>query len=571
MSWRERAPSAAIAGLALLASASGLGNGFAYDDIPIIVENDRVHQLAHLWRLFGESYWPPALNNALYRPLTMTMFSVEWAIGRGAALPFHVVNVVLYALVSVAVYVLARRMLPVGAAWVAAALFAVHPVHVEVVGNVVGQSELLAALAVVAAAALYIGWRRSGDALTTRQLLAIAGLYLVGLLAKEHAITLLGLLVAAEVTVVEDRRPARERVRALRPVYLALVAVAVGFVYARMRVLGAFVGDSPIVPLQGVTWGTRWWTFLGVVPEWVRLLVWPAHLAAAYGPPENPVYTGFDLILLPGMVLLAALVALGLAVRTRAPVVAFGLAWAAIVLLPVSNLVVPSGVLLAERTLFLPSVGIVLAIGGIAPLLEEMRVRQVASELGLGSLGQITAGGSAWVVVLAVVLGAGVWRSAERQGVWKDGWSFFSAGAADAPGSYFAHHAYAGWLFVNNQVAAGEREEIMAMKLYGDDPRVFAALANEYYKVGQCQRAEPLLTRALALNKWFYPARVQLAACYTKDGDYRAMRSTAIVAVALGQNPKLFRHVMQLADSAERSGGTFHPAVFDVPLASRAP
>src|SRR6476659_3169580 len=93
-----------VASLAIAASISGIWNGFALDDVHIIVENDRVHSLAHAWQLFGQTYWPPVEGASLYRPLTMLLFATEWVTGNGSPLPFHAMNIILYAGVCVALY-----------------------------------------------------------------------------------------------------------------------------------------------------------------------------------------------------------------------------------------------------------------------------------------------------------------------------------------------------------------------------------------------------------------------------------------------------------------------------------
>src|SRR5258708_31525497 len=107
-------------------------------------------------RFFGMASWPAQWGNEGYRPLTILAYSLEWAAGHGKPWLFHAVNIGMYAAISVAVFYLAETCLPFAAAWVAAALFAVHPVHVEAVASVVGQSELLAALFMIPAVALYI-------------------------------------------------------------------------------------------------------------------------------------------------------------------------------------------------------------------------------------------------------------------------------------------------------------------------------------------------------------------------------------------------------------------------------
>ena len=137
--------------------ATSLGNGFAYDDLPLIVENARVTTLLPPWEYFGQSYWPAG---GLYRPLTAWLLALQWKLGGGAPWIFHATNVALHALVTGLVYLLARRMLAPAWAGLAALLFAVHPVHVEAVANVVGSRELLCT-ALVLAAVLTATARRS--------------------------------------------------------------------------------------------------------------------------------------------------------------------------------------------------------------------------------------------------------------------------------------------------------------------------------------------------------------------------------------------------------------------------
>src|ERR1019366_3424443 len=155
--WPERISTAArahpafvIVVPAVVASIAGIGNGFAFDDIHVIVRNPRLHTLAAPWGLLVETYWRAEMGSMLYRPMTMVAFAIQWVIGAGSPLPFHVVSIGLYAALSAAVYQLAVLLMPRRAAFAATALFAVHPVHVEAVANVVGQSELWVELILVA-------------------------------------------------------------------------------------------------------------------------------------------------------------------------------------------------------------------------------------------------------------------------------------------------------------------------------------------------------------------------------------------------------------------------------------
>ena len=161
--WIRTAMWASVISLALAASLSGIVNGFAFDDLHIIVEDNRTHSLAHWWQLFAQSYWPLEKGGDLYRPVTMLGFAVQWALGGGAPLVFHIVSIALYALVCAVFLGVLLELLPMRAAWLGAALFAVHPLHVEAVGNVVGQSELLAALFLFLALLVFLRSRRRGS------------------------------------------------------------------------------------------------------------------------------------------------------------------------------------------------------------------------------------------------------------------------------------------------------------------------------------------------------------------------------------------------------------------------
>ncbi|HZN98306.1 MAG TPA: hypothetical protein VFB61_11290, partial [Gemmatimonadales bacterium] len=154
-----RRPEVIVVFLALAASLASLGNGFVYDDVPIILQNRVVHNLAASERIWHSAYWPAGW---LYRPLTIQLFALQWAAGNGSPLVFHVVSILLMAATALLFWRLARRCLPPLPALIGSALFAVHPVHVESVGNVVGQAELLAAACALLAVERYLAWREHG-------------------------------------------------------------------------------------------------------------------------------------------------------------------------------------------------------------------------------------------------------------------------------------------------------------------------------------------------------------------------------------------------------------------------
>jgi protein O-mannosyl-transferase len=534
-----------LALLAIAASASGILNGFTYDDRPVIRDNPFMHDLHGLWRVFTQTYWPPDWGGDGYRPLTSLAFKLESALSGGSSAVVHGANIALYAVAAVLAFDLARRMMPDSCAWVVAALFAVHPVHVEAVANGVGQAELWVAVFLVPAVALYLRDRmRDGGVLSPRTVAAIMPLYVAACFSKEHGIVLPALLVAAELTLIDDGAPLRDRVRRLRPFYLGLTLLALVFLAARSRVFAGqgIVGFQPFQAFISLRISStdRILTAVGVIPDWLRLMYWPARLSSEYSPPDTEIAQGLSVSQLPGFLLLIAIIAVGLTLRRKKPVVSFGIAFAAITLLPASNFLVASGIVIAERTLFLPSLGAMIALGGLlVPAIAAWRKRfdgpaSFAPQLLCG-----------------VVLLTGAVRSEQRATVWHDNNTLFQHAIVDAPLSYRTHFMYGSLLFQQRHIVAGEVQYKMALKLFPYDPYMTFNLAERYREFGRCQHAIPQYQWTLALDPDFPLGRTQLADCLLQVHQFDSAKVAALNALKAGGPVRITHYIIRFADSSK--------------------
>ena len=528
--------------LALAASVTSLGNGFAYDDVYLIAKSPRMHSLTGWWHEFAHTYWPEDSGGDGYRPLTILTFRAEWTLGGGNPMVFHAVNVALHAITAVVVLWLATALLPLGAAAVAGALYAVHPVHVEAVANVVGQSELWVALLISIAIALFIHARRQGP-VTLPRWIGIGALYATALLFKEHAIVLPALLLIAEATVVPDRAPVLSRLARLRLPVLALAAVAVAYLWARsVVVVGGLSGFQPYIVFQALnlSGANRVLTMIGAAPEWLRLFLWPARLMTEYAPPYIDVAQGPSVAQLPGLLVLVGVLGLLVACWRRSPVTSFGIAWLVVTLLPASNFLVPAGFIIAERTLLLPSVGVVIALGSAVPWLYERLERRRVFEL---------AGGAALVVLLAL----GVIRSTTRNPVWKNNETLFRQAIRDSPQSYRAHFMLGVLLFEQLRKTEGEGHYREALRLFPYDPLMSFALAEQYRKSGMC---EPAIT----LYRWLYTidpnsdrGHLGFASCLLATLHLEEAKSEALRSIRGGGLVPTARAIIRAADMARDS------------------
>jgi tetratricopeptide (TPR) repeat protein len=125
--------------LALAAYVPVVRAGFVWDDSFLIVDNPNMHGLAGLLRAWTE----PASVRYPWYPLTTTTFWLEYQLVGARALAYHVTNVILHAANAVLLFRLVRA-LGIPGAWLAAALFAVHPIHVESVAWITERKNVLA-------------------------------------------------------------------------------------------------------------------------------------------------------------------------------------------------------------------------------------------------------------------------------------------------------------------------------------------------------------------------------------------------------------------------------------------
>lgn len=537
--WRSHPAWAAalvIALIALAASASGLWNGFAYDDLFMIRDNPSVQTLRDPLAYFGESYWGPARGHpSAYRPVTIWFWSLQWAAGAGSPFIFHAVNVGLYVAVSVLVLLVLRLLLAAGPAALGAAIFAAHPVHVEAVANVVGQAELTVATLLLLALWLYGRDRQRGD-LRAGTMVAIVVAFAVAMFLKEHSIVLPALLVALELA---GRRlgfaPVTDPwVPRLRLTVLLLGLTVALYLLVRVQVLGLVTADDPHWSLRTLSAGERATVMLALVPEFVRLLCWPARLYADYSPAHTPVLPTLSWAHLPGTITLLGLIALTvMAWRRRATLPLFAVAWFILTMALLSNLLFPIGVLIAERMLFLPSVGVAVLVAWAAAEAAEWQ--------GLRRALAVSA-------ALAAVL-AGSVHSAIETRVWMDNPTLFSTLATRAPTNFRAPFALAEFYGLGGRFDVADTLFQRAIAL--DPSQVPARLtyAQELQIQGRCDRALPLLLSVRRDDPYSSAAVIGTAYCQLAAQRFSEARLTALQGLAVGMDPPLLRQARRLADS----------------------
>ena len=454
--WTHFIVGLAIVLVCVLSYSNNLNGKLVLDDRGILAGNEHIRSLTNVPSLFRMNWWamtPVKGAGAVYRPLAATSYAVDVQLMGGYSAkreledPYtgglnmrvlHRSSLIYHCVASLLVYLLLLQVplatyRNVAAGW-GALIFAAHPVHVEAVSNHVGRTEILAGLFFFASAAVFLAGNRQRDRLSMS---ALAGLlWLAALLCKEMAVTLPAALVIGEL-FWKKKRSLRQWAMIYSPF---LVAAGIYFVLRHQALAGQKVGPFfEALPSATISYGERMLTMTHAFAwYWLLLLApVPAWLSADYSgfPVSRTIFSPTFLVGLAGVGITVALALHGWRSRNRPgrrwlALVAIGVVSVYGLLLPVSNVFFNTGVVVSERALYIPSLGLAL----VAAATLETMWRRFQSRPARGILV-----GMASILIVGLVLGC---RSRNR--VWADERALFFA---------TVKHPYCGQIGINGLTA----------------------------------------------------------------------------------------------------------------------
>ncbi len=504
----------AVAAVGFLAFANSLGNGLVFDDVSIIAENPAIRHLSDLRAIFAAGYWPDAKVDLLYRPLVIFSYALNYAVAGLAPFPYHLVNVLLHAGNSALVYRLVGALFRTrGLALVTAAAFALHPIHTEAVANVVGRAELLANVFLFLSWLWYLRWEEAPARARPRWLAASLVAFGLALFAKEHAVVLLGLLVLTDLLRAFERGlpPGRALWENARRAYAWYLLPLGGYLLARLSVLGVLLGGQAWFLANPIAHSGAWarmMTAIKVLGKYLWLLLVPVRLSADYSYNQIPVSRS---LLEPGVLagLLGLLGAGALAVYAwrRRPAIMVGISIFAITILPVSNFPFPIGTMMAERVLYLPSLGFCLLL---AVAVTTLAVRPRWRGLAIGAFALL-------------LLGYGT-RTVLRNWDWRSGVVLFAAAARTSPESAVAQFNLGTSLLLKGDLSGARRSIEKSLQIYPNYGDAHTNLGVIFEEEGKFDEAIRAYQTAIRVDPKYAPAHLNLGFVYLRQG----MRSEAL-------------------------------------------
>jgi protein O-mannosyl-transferase len=557
---KERLHIGLLLAVAVFAYGNTLVNAFTMDDVLLyILRNPQVTHPS-LQALFT-----PHKVTKVFRPVTFSTFALDWKIGNGRPLEFHLVNLLLHAAVTLLFYLLLQATLQSlqqgkAVAYAAALVFAVHPIHTEAVASIVGRAELLAAGFLIAAWLLH---------LQDREIPALV-CFVLALLSKESAVVLLPLALIGDFVRGQWKPTFR---------YLRIAAMTGLYVIVLWKVQGNHFGPAGISvldnPLASIPAVPRIFNALHVAWKYVGLQVYPATLSCDYSYNEIPVYDlrhGLSHTLPWAIASLAALGGWIWAVRKRQN----GLVLAGGIYLvgfaTTANMLMPIGTIMGERLAYFPSAGFCLLVALAWNWLQE-RQRKLA----VGAL-----------AVLVAVLGV---RTVLRNRDWKDNRTLYTAAVRAVPQSAKMHlglafnyleakqfdlarkefqttlqinpaypEALASYGLLEfsqgNYQAAGRMMEQAFYTIGRDNPAYDAIavdLATLYMKTDHLDGALDLLNREISESPGYAGAWACRAVLRYKGGQIAVARADAEMALRLDPDNWRARNLMQLLNASNPS------------------
>jgi len=469
--------------LAALCYLNSLPNDFVFDDGPIVASNPAIRSIDPI-QFLKAPYWAQQQYEGIYRPFTIFSLSVDYALWKRWAPGYRITNLVLHALNGFLLFLICASLVGEGIVpWVAMLLYIAHPLHTEAVTTIVGRSELFSAFFLLSAWLLF----RRGYTIGP------AALFLMALLSKENAIVLPGILILD----VWLSGQADNRKRWIQRVGI-LGVVAIGYLALRFSILGG-LGIPVSAQYMGgqLSYVERLMTSGRVFLEYMRVLFLPLNLAGDYDFNAIPIANLRNWDAWLGLLLMMSIVLTAFLYRRRNWVVSFGILFAFLVFVPASNWIMPLSVLMAERFLYLPLIGLSMAAAVAFSGLRDPRIRRL---VGVGAL------------VTAITL------CNSHDYIRRNDFTFFENMVRVTPNSAKARLGYGYALLQAGMKNEAAQQFEAGLKIIPDYPELLTTLAMTRMTSTECSQAWPLLHRALQIDPQHADTHRRMGDCYFKEG-----------------------------------------------------
>lgn len=526
-----------------------LGHDYALDDSIVITDNDftqegiagigdimRYDTFRGFFKVEGKD---KLVSGGRYRPFTLVMFATGISLWGETPMVNHLINILLYAGIGVMLYWWLMALLgnrkTYGYGWfialATALLFVAHPVHTECVANIKGRDEIVALLGSIIAAYFMLRSHLSPKGSDTKYIVYSCVAFLIAIFSKENTITFLGVIPL--MFFVFTKLNLGQAIAKTMP----LLIPALIFIVVRTMIIGFDVGGDPpkelmnnpyikivgnnYVPFSG---GEKLATIFFTLLKYLQLQIVPHPLTHDYYPRHIDIMTFANWQVILSVILHLGLLIYGIMQSAKKKLIGFGILYYIGTLFIVSNLIFPVGTNMAERFLFMPSVGFCFVV---AVLLHEAFVKMSKGKEAKNSFANYRV---PIIIVGAVTILFGV-MTIVRNPVWYNNMSLFVTDADISVNSAKLQNSVGGELVTKSVNEKDETKRVgmvnkaivhlnRAIKIHPNYKNAYLLLGNAHNYIQDYEKSISYYEHALSLDPNYADAQNNLGITYRNAGRY---------------------------------------------------
>lgn len=471
-----------------------LAHGFVLDDIAVIQENKFVKNgilgiKDILTTFYWQGYWNS--NSGLYRPMSLIFFAIEWQLMPNSPFIHHFSNVLFYVLNNVLLFLVLRYFFKNYSYWISfiiVILFAVHPIHTEVVANIKSRDEILCLFFFLLS--VYSLFCRKG----MNWKIASVIFFLFSLLSKEAGILFLPILA---FLLWSESQNSKQLVKNILP--HASITICWLFVHRLVinsspykKINYTYLDNSLVACDDRLTQIATGFTILG---RYICNAFFPVNMSYDYSFNQIPCAEFFSFPFFGSIFLIVALLGIALYYRKKCTAISFGVIFFFVTIALATNIVVLIGTTIGDRLLYTPVLGICIALVFIV----FYSFKKLQNDLNSSRI----------IFVFGLLFMAYFLNSFQRNKDWKSNFTLFTSDLNHAPNSARVNFNYATTFFSQLPEDISEQQSQLpsiieyynrALHIDPNDKGTLVNLGVCYYRVKDYDNAFKCTTKAMEID-----------------------------------------------------------------------
>lgn len=491
--------------IAFIGYGSSLINDYALDDFIVLVKNKYVQSgFAGIGKILSQDTFAGmtegnimVLAGGRYRPLSLVTFAIEHQLFGNSPFLSHFINVLLYAFTGLVLFSLLKKILPGKNSFALSVtlLFMVMPIHSEAIINIKGRDDILCFLFLLMSIKSLFNYLQS-EKITQLSLSLL--FYFLSLMSKETAVTFVAII---PLTLYFFSAQSILKILKTTVPYLLFTMFFIGLRYAATKDNnGTISNDLFNNPFILMTASQHYATVFFSWLIYLQLTFLPIHLSYDYNFNQIPATDFSDWLVLFSIALHVALIAIAMLLLKRKSLYAFGILFYFITFSILSNLIINIGAPIAERFMYIPSLGICIVVVklfyDVAAIISKSNESKALLYGGYG--------------LLSVIILLGVCRTTLRGFDWKDNHTLFIADVKSVPNNSKANlNAGLAYTEIAQNLKSPAKEQTLdsakkyllrGIKIYPQFLDGYINMGVVYNWVGNYDSAEVWWNRARAIN-----------------------------------------------------------------------